>query len=340
MAHITNCPKCGRCYEETSEEEANAPSRRCSTCWHEQHTADERRAVDEAYALVGKLRDEVEELDGDDHSAEADLTRSRYYAAIDAYDAAILRAARPKIVHAFGPPPGLPPDVVARHTLPNGAFSQLSYDQERMMRQPTPISPELIAYADAARARVDAFTKGMGIPADLLRGTASTMRPGWGESLLARMMPILRAMRNAEAPIEPMPAPPSRTPILDSLLEEHRNELLRVGAMCGDGPLDVEHALRQLKQATEKPLAGEELKAVLDYLNPIPEGTMTHYDQTKQTIADANGYIGHAQQKNETDDRLIAELSAMRALLGQIALNMAAIADRLEAAAALERSHG
>lgn len=291
----TTCPKCGRCYEETSEEEANAPSRRCSTCWHEQHTADERHAIDEAYALVGKLRDEVEELDGDDDSDEAELTRSRYYAAIDAYDKAILSA----------------------------------------VRKPTPIPPELGAFVDAARARVDALTKGMAIPAKMLRQVAVSKRLGWGESPIAKLAPIFRAMAALEAPIEPLPAPPSRTPILDSLPEELRRSALATAAACGDGPLDVEHALRQLKQATEKPLTGEDLKAVLDFLNSIPEGTMSHYDQTKQTIADADNAA-----RTSSGDRLTAELVALRGLLGQIALNMAAIADRLDAAASMERPHG
>ncbi len=33
MSHITNCLKCGKCYEETSGEEANSPRRRCLACW-------------------------------------------------------------------------------------------------------------------------------------------------------------------------------------------------------------------------------------------------------------------------------------------------------------------
>ena len=32
MPNITNCPKCGIAYEEWSEEDANSPDRRCTTC--------------------------------------------------------------------------------------------------------------------------------------------------------------------------------------------------------------------------------------------------------------------------------------------------------------------
>lgn len=32
MANITNCPVCGIAYEEWSEEDANSPDRRCTTC--------------------------------------------------------------------------------------------------------------------------------------------------------------------------------------------------------------------------------------------------------------------------------------------------------------------
>jgi hypothetical protein len=34
---ITTCPKCGRCYEEKSKEEAYSPTRRCLPCWQEEH---------------------------------------------------------------------------------------------------------------------------------------------------------------------------------------------------------------------------------------------------------------------------------------------------------------
>jgi hypothetical protein len=33
MPCITTCLKCARCYEEVSEEQANAPDRMCSSCW-------------------------------------------------------------------------------------------------------------------------------------------------------------------------------------------------------------------------------------------------------------------------------------------------------------------
>ena len=33
MAHITTCPKCGKLYEDTCEELANAPDRQCDACF-------------------------------------------------------------------------------------------------------------------------------------------------------------------------------------------------------------------------------------------------------------------------------------------------------------------
>lgn len=33
MTHITTCPLCGDCYQESSEERANAPDRCCAKCW-------------------------------------------------------------------------------------------------------------------------------------------------------------------------------------------------------------------------------------------------------------------------------------------------------------------
>jgi len=35
MPHITTCTKCGKGYEEHSEEAANAPERLCFSCWDE-----------------------------------------------------------------------------------------------------------------------------------------------------------------------------------------------------------------------------------------------------------------------------------------------------------------
>lgn len=32
MAHLTTCTTCGRCYEDVSEEQANAPVRECISC--------------------------------------------------------------------------------------------------------------------------------------------------------------------------------------------------------------------------------------------------------------------------------------------------------------------
>lgn len=33
MPNITTCLKCGKVYEESSNEEANSPYRRCLACW-------------------------------------------------------------------------------------------------------------------------------------------------------------------------------------------------------------------------------------------------------------------------------------------------------------------
>lgn len=33
MPHITTCSKCGKAYEESSEEQANAPGRLCTPCY-------------------------------------------------------------------------------------------------------------------------------------------------------------------------------------------------------------------------------------------------------------------------------------------------------------------
>jgi len=35
MSHITTCTTCGELYEESSEEQANAPTRECRTCYLE-----------------------------------------------------------------------------------------------------------------------------------------------------------------------------------------------------------------------------------------------------------------------------------------------------------------
>lgn len=40
---ITNCPKCGTCYEEQSEEEANSPKRECMDCWMKDRTEENLR---------------------------------------------------------------------------------------------------------------------------------------------------------------------------------------------------------------------------------------------------------------------------------------------------------
>lgn len=43
MSNITVCTKCGKCYEEVSEEEANAPHRRCQSCYRQ---LDERQEIE------------------------------------------------------------------------------------------------------------------------------------------------------------------------------------------------------------------------------------------------------------------------------------------------------
>ena len=39
----TNCLKCGKCYEEQSEEQANSPARECMDCWMKAHTEENVR---------------------------------------------------------------------------------------------------------------------------------------------------------------------------------------------------------------------------------------------------------------------------------------------------------
>lgn len=45
---ITTCPKCGKCYEEQSEEEANSPSRECMDCWGKARTKENLRRYERA----------------------------------------------------------------------------------------------------------------------------------------------------------------------------------------------------------------------------------------------------------------------------------------------------
>ena len=42
---ITTCPKCGRNYEETSDETANDPGRLCMPCWHMSKVQEAEREV-------------------------------------------------------------------------------------------------------------------------------------------------------------------------------------------------------------------------------------------------------------------------------------------------------
>ena len=50
---ITTCPKCGRNYEETSDETANDPARLCMPCWHMSKVQEAERKV----AQIEKERD-------------------------------------------------------------------------------------------------------------------------------------------------------------------------------------------------------------------------------------------------------------------------------------------
>lgn len=43
---ITTCPKCGRNYEETSDETANDPGRLCMPCWHMSKVQEAERKVE------------------------------------------------------------------------------------------------------------------------------------------------------------------------------------------------------------------------------------------------------------------------------------------------------
>jgi hypothetical protein len=50
---ITNCSRCGRGYEESSEETANDPGRLCMPCWH----AEKVREAEQRVARMTKSRD-------------------------------------------------------------------------------------------------------------------------------------------------------------------------------------------------------------------------------------------------------------------------------------------
>ena len=43
MPHITTCTSCGKCYEEVSEELANAPERECIPCWRARVRRDDEQ---------------------------------------------------------------------------------------------------------------------------------------------------------------------------------------------------------------------------------------------------------------------------------------------------------
>jgi hypothetical protein len=45
MSHVTTCPVCGDCYQESSEEAANDPSRLCWPCWHAENRGAPRRTA-------------------------------------------------------------------------------------------------------------------------------------------------------------------------------------------------------------------------------------------------------------------------------------------------------
>lgn len=55
MAHITTCTSCGKCYEEVSEELANAPERECVSCWLARLKRDDAAAYIAAKKRLDRL---------------------------------------------------------------------------------------------------------------------------------------------------------------------------------------------------------------------------------------------------------------------------------------------
>lgn len=60
MSAVTTCPKCGTLYEESSEEQANAPARSCRACYVPDFTVS--LAAIEARSLPA--RNELERASG------------------------------------------------------------------------------------------------------------------------------------------------------------------------------------------------------------------------------------------------------------------------------------
>ena len=82
---ITTCPKCSRLYEATSEEEANAPTRECGTCFAlrkaEAQRADFRRqlaAEREHRMQLERIVDEVRARNRELEAAQSATQRSGY----------------------------------------------------------------------------------------------------------------------------------------------------------------------------------------------------------------------------------------------------------------------
>ena len=56
MSAVTTCRKCGALYEESSEEQANAPGRECLACWRmKSDDLDPSRGILVALAIMSLL---------------------------------------------------------------------------------------------------------------------------------------------------------------------------------------------------------------------------------------------------------------------------------------------
>lgn len=54
MACITTCLKCGKGYEECSEEEANSPDRMCPACWQSTSVDEARNRIIKALSDLAR----------------------------------------------------------------------------------------------------------------------------------------------------------------------------------------------------------------------------------------------------------------------------------------------
>jgi hypothetical protein len=138
---------------------------------------------------------------------------------------------------------------------------------------------------------------------------------------LGRMRSFERSFERASLIVNGFP-PPSRTPLLDGLdlPAELRSQLLRSAS-----PEMLEHMIRQYHQ----PLAGESLKAALDYLNSIQGDDVTNTERTTKTISRNGALCDETPTDAATDSHVVAQLEGIRLALCEIALNTAAIADHL-----------